>query len=204
MPAMSDSRVIPANDYRRERWKNGLGWTREIARSHPSEDWDWRLSIAEIEHSAAFSTFDGVDRELVLLQGQGVRLAFDDGEAALLTLPGERHRFAGERALRGELIDGPTHDFNLMWRRDRIGAELLVRPLVGSMLFFTAPGETWALHLMSGQAQFDRSTGLPPLWQGDTALLVGGQTRSRYMLDGGGQLLAMRLTPLAPAQEGLQ
>ena len=24
--------VIPANEYRRERWRNQLGWTREIAR----------------------------------------------------------------------------------------------------------------------------------------------------------------------------
>ena len=30
MPA--SSRLIPANEYRRERWKNGLGWTREILR----------------------------------------------------------------------------------------------------------------------------------------------------------------------------
>ena len=43
------SRLIPANEYRRERWKNGLGWTREIVRMPDSDAWDWRLSIAEIE-----------------------------------------------------------------------------------------------------------------------------------------------------------
>ena len=31
MPATS--RVIPANEYRRERWRNQLGWTREICRN---------------------------------------------------------------------------------------------------------------------------------------------------------------------------
>ena len=41
--------VIAANEYRRVRWKNGLGWTREILRQPDHEDWDWRLSIAEIE-----------------------------------------------------------------------------------------------------------------------------------------------------------
>jgi environmental stress-induced protein Ves len=196
----SSSRVIPANAYRRERWKNGLGWTREIVRWPEADTWDWRLSIAEIERDAAFSVFPGVDRELVLLQGQGMRLAFDDGESALLTIPGERHRFSGERSLTGELVDGPTQDFNLMWRREHVSAELLVRPLVGSMLFFAAPGETWALYLMAGQARFDRSTGLPPLWQGDTALLVAGEQRGRFMLEGGGQLLAMRLRSSLPAQ----
>ena len=45
-----ESRVIPANEYRRERWRNGLGWTREIHASMPASGgaWDWRLSIAEI------------------------------------------------------------------------------------------------------------------------------------------------------------
>ena len=33
MRIASDSRVIPANEYRRERWRNQLGWTREICRS---------------------------------------------------------------------------------------------------------------------------------------------------------------------------
>ena len=67
------SRVIPANEYRRVRWKNGLGWTREIVRVPDNDDWDWRLSIAEIERDAAFSSFPGIDRELVLLRGNGLR-----------------------------------------------------------------------------------------------------------------------------------
>src|SRR5688572_19728822 len=115
--------VIPANEYRRERWKNGLGWTREILRVPDSGDWAWRLSIAEIERDAAFSTFPGIERELVLIRGNGLRLRFDDGETVKLQPPHDRHRFAGERAVTGELVDGTTHDFNLMWRRDRVQAE---------------------------------------------------------------------------------
>ena len=59
MPATS--RVIPANEYRRERWRNQLGWTREICRNGDGNAWDWRLSIAEIEQDAAFSCFPGID-----------------------------------------------------------------------------------------------------------------------------------------------
>src|SRR3546814_1773315 len=83
------SRVIAANEYRRERWRNGLGWTREIHahRPDPGGDWTWRLSIAEIERDAPFSAFPGVDRELVLLHGNGLRLRFDDGESHLLGPP---------------------------------------------------------------------------------------------------------------------
>ncbi|KAF1720687.1 HutD/Ves family protein [Pseudoxanthomonas wuyuanensis] len=187
------SYVIPANEYRRERWKNGLGWTREIVRYPDAADWDWRLSIAEIEQDAAFSSFPGIDRELVLLRGNGLRLRFDDGEEVVLLPPHQRHRFAGERGLTGELIDGLTHDFNLMWRRDAVEAELLHRPLVGPMLFFAEPGVRWAIHLLAGQAHFDRACGLPPLWAGDTALLVSGEGRKRFVLEGGGEILAIRL-----------
>ena len=187
------SRVIAANEYRRERWKNGTGWTREILRMPDQADWNWRLSIAEIERDGPFSVFPGVDRELVLIHGNGLRLRFSDGEVRELQPPHGRIRFAGEREVTSELLDGPTHDFNLMWRRDAVVAELLHRPLVGPMLFFTEPGVTWAIHLLAGQAKFDQASELPPLWAGDTALLMDGEERGRYALEGGGELLAIKL-----------
>lgn len=190
------SRVIAANEYRRERWKNGTGWTREIVRTPETGDWDWRLSIAEIEQDGPFSVFPGIDRELVLIRGNGLRLCFSDGEVHELQPPHARLRFAGEREVRSELLEGPTHDFNLMWRRDAMVAELLHRPLVGPMLFFTEPGVTWAIHLLAGQAQFDQASQLPPLWAGDTALLADGENRGRYALEGGGELLAIKLAQL--------
>src|SRR5690606_6807548 len=61
---------LPACGYRRLRWRNGLGWTREVyvaARAGADgDDWDWRLSIAEIEADARYSVFPGVEREQVL------------------------------------------------------------------------------------------------------------------------------------------
>ena len=197
--------VIPANEYRRERWRNQMGWTREIARGRLTGDgflvdaedapgaWDWRLSIAEIERDAAFSAFPGIDRELVLLRGNGVRLRFEDGRTVDLMPPHDRCRFAGEDVVTGELVDGTTHDFNLMWRRGRVRTELLHRPLVGPMLFFTEPGVHWVVHLIAGQAAFDAANGLGDLCTGDTAVLVGGNARARHALHGGGELLAIRI-----------
>lgn len=187
------SQVIPANEYRRERWKNGLGWTREIIRVPESDAWHWRLSIAEIERDAAFSAFPGVERELVLVRGNGLRLHFADGRCVTLEPPHGKLRFRGEDDVHGELIDGLTHDFNLMWRRDAVRAALFHRPLVGPMLFFAEPGVTWAIHLLAGQAAFDVAEGLPPLWTGDTAFLVSTEGRRRYALQGGGELLAIRI-----------
>ncbi len=205
---MSDrsSWCIPAHEYRRERWRNQFGWTREIVRmgrqgadglDRPlaGEDWDWRLSIAEIEQDAPFSAFPGIDRELVLLSGNGLRLRFEDGESRELLPPHDKLRFAGERPLRGELLDGPTHDFNLMWRRDRVQAELWHRPLVGPMVLFAEPRQTWAVHLLAGQAHFADDTGLPPLQAGDTAFLAAGPERLRAVLEGGGEVLLVRVAP---------
>ena len=215
----SRSWVIPANEYRRERWRNQMGWTREIYRTPEDGEWNWRLSIAEIERDSAFSSFPGIDRELVLLSGNGLRLRFhgggdesgvgygdpdredmgqdDRGEVVELHPPHGKLRFAGERGVTGELIDGPTHDFNLMWRRDRVQAELWHRPLVGPMVIFAEPGTTWAVHLLGGRARFSDHSGLPPLEAGDTALLQAGSERLRHVLEGGGELLLVRVSPLA-------
>lgn len=188
------TRVIPSVEYRRERWRNGLGWTREILRVPDTDAWQVRLSIAEIEQDAAFSSFPGVERELVLLRGEGLRLRFADGAVHTLLPPHDRLHFAGEAQVGGELVDGLTHDFNLMWRRDLVDAELLHRPLVGSMFFFTEPTTAWAIHLLAGQAEFEGDAGLPPLEAGDTAWLAAG-ARTRFALRGGGELLAIRLSP---------
>lgn len=198
----SRSWVIPANEYRRERWRNQLGWTRQIHAAQlrgavGGDDWDWRLSIAEIERDAEFSSFPGIDRELVLLSGNGVRLRFDDGEVHELLPPHDRLRFAGERRLVGELIDGPTHDFNLMWRRDRVRATLWHRPLVGPMVVFADPGTTWVVHLIAGQASFDDESGLAPLAASDTAVFEAGDARLRHVIDGGGEALLIRIQPVA-------
>lgn len=210
MPAVlsAESFVIPANEYRRERWRNGMGWTREILRrslvppaGQPQDDWDWRLSIAEIERDSAFSTFEGVDRELVLLSGNGVRLRFEDGECHELPPPHGRLRFAGERAVAGELLDGLTHDFNLMWRRDRVGASLWHRPLVGSMVIFVEPGTAWAVYLIAGHARFRDDSALPALAAGDTAVLQAGDVRIRHVLEGAGEALLVRVEPL-PRETG--
>ncbi len=201
MGAAGPSRILSATGYRRMRWKNGAGWTSEILQVHGSDDrdtndWDWRLSIAEIEADAPFSAFPGVERELVLLSGNGLRLRFDhDGAGGVHELlpPHDKLRFSGDRPAFGELIDGPTRDFNLMWKRDSCNAQLWHRPLVGTMVLFVDPGEAWAIHILSGQARFADDSGLGEMQMADTAILVAEGKRTRHVLEGGGELLLIRV-----------
>ena len=64
------------------------------------------------------------------------------------------------------------------------------RPVRGS-------GDTWAVHALAGGAGFGDDCGLGALASGDTALLVAGDARRRYVLDGGGEVLLIRVSPLA-------
>ena len=112
-------RIIRSADYPTRPWKNGGGTTRDIAVSPPGaslDDFDWRLSLAQVDRDGPFSRFDNVDRTLVLLSG-----------AMTLHEPGRRidlvrHQpfaFAGERAIEATVASGATLDFNVMTRRGR-------------------------------------------------------------------------------------
>ncbi len=179
-----------------QRWFNGGGWTREIARGGEAVDWDWRLSVADVESDGPFSRLPGIEREIYLLEGAGMQFDFEDGEAFALTPDSPRLRFDGGRGLDSRLIDGPTRDFNLMWRRGRIAAELWRRPLVGSMVVFAEAGEVWAVHMLAGEALVSDGSGQGErIARGDTALLRADGQRRRLALEGGGEAWVIRLTP---------
>lgn len=109
-------------------WKNGGGSTREIVCFPPGagmDDFGWRISVATIAQDGPFSAFPGIDRQIMLLDGDGVELA---GAGLRHTLD-ERWRpfaFAGDMALDGRLLGGSSTDFNVMARRGQWAAEVQV------------------------------------------------------------------------------
>jgi len=185
---------LPAFEYRRMRWKNNLGWTREILRVPDEDDYAWRASIAEIDHDCGFSAFPGCDRVLVLLEGEGMRLSFEGGDTVDLLPPHGRIAFRGEDALHCTLVQGPTRDFNLIWKRDRVHAELLHRPLVGPMVFFPEDDVEWLVHVLAGQARVKDRADLPLLERGDSLRLAPAGDGARVILDGGAELLLARIS----------
>jgi environmental stress-induced protein Ves len=115
--------LVRADDVAPTRWRNGGGWTRELAAWPSAHDWIVRISVADIADDGPFSTFPGVDRWFAVLDGDGVEL--DDGSGTIRLAPGDAiHRFRGEAAPHCRLVGGPTRDFNVMLKRNEGTAQL--------------------------------------------------------------------------------
>lgn len=112
-------RILRNTGYPSRPWKNGGGTTRDIFVSPPGaslDDFDWRLSLAQIDRDGPFSRFDNVDRTLVLLSGA---MTLHEPDRRIELVRGEPVEFPGERAIEARVSGGSTLDFNVMTRRGR-------------------------------------------------------------------------------------
>lgn len=172
-------------------WKNGLGITREIA-VEPSgatmDDFVWRVSIADVDTASPFSRFPGIDRTIVLLEGDGFTMTLDGEREHALTTPCAPFAFAGEATVEVTLAGGATRDFNLMVRRGaaRGGVDVVRGPAT-----LTLDSDTALLHLAQGSAMIDDVT-WHPLNAGDS---VSGA--ERITLAEGAIALLVRVSPAA-------
>lgn len=107
--------VIEADATPPQPWKNGGGQTRELLAWPSPADWVLRISRADIAADGPFSAFAGVQRWMVVLQGTGIRLHFDDGTRQLTPGDAPLH-FDGALAPGCSLMQGPTQDLNFMLR----------------------------------------------------------------------------------------
>ncbi len=102
-------------------WKNGGGTTREIVRwpaGSTLEDFEWRVSVATLSASGPFSVLPDVDRQIMLLNGDGARLRSNDGSIDhALSERWKVFAFRGETAIDAVLMGDTSTDFNLMVRR---------------------------------------------------------------------------------------
>lgn len=174
-------KIVPFHELKAVPWKNGLGITREIAVSPEGAGMDaflWRVSIADVDTASPFSTFPGIDRTIVLLEGDGFTMTLDGEREHALTVPCEPFAFPGEAKVDVRLAGGATRDFNLMVRRGKTRGE--VRVLLG-----TADVEHAVLvHLVRGAGFADGQS----LGAGDT--VFGAKSVS---LDNGAIALAVTL-----------
>jgi environmental stress-induced protein Ves len=151
-------------------WRNGLGSTVEILKRNipDSEDFAWRISMANVATDGPFSGFDNYDRTLLLLAGNGITLDITNGEAnqsktISLTKPLQSAGFRGDDPTVATLHDGPITDFNIMTHRDYCDTEVvcghepegnqididcneaLIYCVIGELSVESESGEKWAL-----------------------------------------------------------
>lgn len=128
-PSLSDCDVhlLSVHDLPEHAWKNGGGSTRELVCRPPHagfNDFDWRISIAQVSRDGDFSLFPGVDRHIMLIDGENMPLTDKETGSLHVLQPFEPHSFPGEAPIANTLPHGPTRDFNLMLRRGRAQGKL--------------------------------------------------------------------------------
>ena len=180
-------------DARRVPWKNGGGTTLELAMEPPGATFEtgfvWRLSTAEVAVPSPFSAFPGLQRTLMLLTGDGLRVDFGDRGVVDLREPLVPLVFSGAWPATATLLGGPCTDLNLMVDPTRCSAQLrilhlqrpcVLNPQAPTTLMFVANGAVYVpegnLHL--GQRHTlrveggDRSLQLVPGYGGAALVLV--------------------------------
>ncbi len=143
--------------------------------------------MAEVDSDAPFSRFPGIDRQIVLLDGNGFTMILDDERVHALGTPLLPFAFPGEAAVAVTLIDGATRDFNLMSRRTQVRGEVLPWLQSGTRTVDTA-----IVLVYCAAGAIDTADG--PLHAGD-AWLPSGYPAAQVTLQHGASALAVRIEP---------
>lgn len=131
-------------------WKNGVGTTQEVARADDggTSRMLWRLSIADVIDDGPFSIFDGYQRIISVLEGNGMVLTVD-GQRSRELLPYDPFAFDGAADTSCEVLGGPILDFNLIYSARDVSARMRWVALSGPQRI-TTDAET-ALVFNAGQ-----------------------------------------------------
>ena len=159
-------------------WKNGGGVTREVAAHPPGsslDEFDWRVSIADVRAASAFSSFPGVDRRMAVVSGL-LSIAIGEGSRVTLMPESDAVAFAGEVPVFAQPLAGPVTDLNVMTRRARCAADL-TRFSVREPVRFESPAGTSLLLVALCQLLLREEAGNVHLAPLDAVLLgTGGVT----------------------------
>ncbi len=182
-------------------WKNSGGRTRELEVFPPQADFAsfiWRASVADVDSDGDFSTFDDIDRTIVLLEGDGFKMQID-GATHDLRDRFAPFSFAGEAAVSVRLHGPATRDFNLMVRRSAAAGDITIFTEHDNMAL---PRDTVLLHMTQGNGLLTAQDGAQQrLRRGDTVRFQDGVPLPELVCDAGSVALAVQIR-LHAAQAG--
>jgi environmental stress-induced protein Ves len=125
---MLNYQILNPKSFISQRWKNGQGTTIELLKESfsTSEEFHWRISMADVTTDGSFSNFENYDRTLLILKGDGITLEFKSKPPAILNNILDSTSFAGEDPTYATLHSGPITDFNIITHRDYCSAKIHV------------------------------------------------------------------------------
>lgn len=188
-------RLLRASDYPVKQWKNGGGETREIAvfpAGADMESFDWRISMATVAREGPFSVFDGIDRSLFILEGDGIELDFAGGPVETLG-PRGFLAFPADAPVASRLLGGPVVDLNIMSRRGRM-QHSVCRIGVAGALTVDCHWPTTALVCLSQNLELSVGETAERLGARD-CLLVDGDQANEVRITGEGQIAVIGFSP---------
>jgi environmental stress-induced protein Ves len=102
-------------------WKNGKGETIELAINYGGnlDDFVWRLSMASVVEDGVFSDFSGYQRNLILIEGNGINLQHDHSKIDKLSNILDIASFDGACSTLGNLHAGAITDFNVITHKEK-------------------------------------------------------------------------------------
>ncbi len=133
---MTEIRILRHADRVVRLWKNGGGFTEEVAIFPPNsalDDFCWRASIAMISSAGSFSTFADVERIMCVLSGQ-LHISIEDAPTQAIDALTPPIKFAGTDHVVAKPGGKPAFVFNLMVRGDSVFADLLSHVVVREAL----------------------------------------------------------------------
>ena len=169
-------------------WQNGAGTTLEVARA-PDDDGDyvWRISMADVVQGGPFSSLPGVDRVIVLIDGDWMALTVD-GKRHLLA-PRHPFSFSGDSTVTCE-VPGASRDLNVMTRNGRAAAAVEMLPPTTSDEVDPRGADLVALVCVNGSAHVGTGTDAAELGALDGALCDGSGS---IAVSGAGTLAVARI-----------
>lgn len=176
------STITRAADLPRVPWRNGQGLTTELAMGGSPADFAWRVSLAEVAQSGDFSLFPGIDRTIMLVEGEAMVLHLPDRAHAL-----ERDvpfAFDGGLAV-ACTVERPTRDLNLMTRRGTTTGTIEVLD-PGTPAVVVPGAGTVVVVVLDGRRTLDGAS----LDAGDVAVLTGADAAR---VDGVGRVALVRV-----------
>lgn len=192
-------KTLRASDHRQMPWKNGGGVTTEIAVAPPLAsvaDFDWRISMATVASDGPFSRFDGIDRTLTVLSGEGLELTVEGAPLVRLTPAGKPYPFPGDAAALAKLIAGPVTDFNVMTRRGRWTHSVDNLSIDGTQVLPVA-ADVCIIFCRSGQITLDESSVLEAH---DAALIDASAGTPEISIGGSGEAIIVHLSQTLSAE----